>query len=55
MTAPIDVGRYRLYDAIASGGMATVHLARIVGPGGFQRIFAVKRLHPGSAAPTDRA
>src|SRR5438034_9470270 len=26
--------------------MATVYLARLVGVGGFQRLFAIKRLHP---------
>jgi eukaryotic-like serine/threonine-protein kinase len=40
------VGRYVLYDAIASGGMATVHFARMIGPVGFNRTVAVKRLHP---------
>lgn len=33
-------------DAIASGGMATVHLARLMGPEGFSRTVAVKQLHP---------
>ena len=40
------VGRYLLCDAIASGGMATVHLARLMGPEGFSRTVAVKQLHP---------
>ncbi len=44
--APLEVGRYILYDAIASGGMAAVHLGRIVGPAGFSRVVAIKRLHP---------
>ncbi len=39
------IGRYALYDEIASGGMATVHLARLLGVGGFARTVAVKRLH----------
>jgi eukaryotic-like serine/threonine-protein kinase len=39
------VGRYRLYEAIASGGMATVHYGRMVGPLGFARTVAIKRLH----------
>jgi len=39
-------GRYILHDAIASGGMATVHIARVVGPPGYNRIVAAKRLHP---------
>jgi hypothetical protein len=39
------VGRYRLYEAIAAGGMATVHYGRMLGPAGFARTVAVKRLH----------
>ncbi len=38
--------RYELICEIASGGMATVFLARLAGVGGFQRFFAIKRLHP---------
>ena len=45
-TAPRLVGRYAIYDPIATGGMATVHLGRLVGPVGFARTVAVKRLHP---------
>jgi eukaryotic-like serine/threonine-protein kinase len=40
------VGRYVLHDAFASGGMATVHFARLVGQQGFSRTVAVKRLYP---------
>jgi serine/threonine-protein kinase len=40
------VGRYQLHEPIASGGMAVVHLGRIVGPIGFSRTVAIKRLHP---------
>ncbi|HSQ67748.1 MAG TPA: serine/threonine-protein kinase, partial [Polyangiaceae bacterium] len=40
------IGRYVLCDAIASGGMATVHLGRLLGPVGFSRTVAIKRLHP---------
>src|SRR4051794_27974775 len=43
---PTRIGRYVIFDAIASGGMATVHLARLAGPVGFSRVVAVKRLHP---------
>jgi serine/threonine protein kinase len=35
-----------LYDEIASGGMATVHYGRLLGPVGFSRTVAIKRLHP---------
>jgi serine/threonine-protein kinase len=38
--------RYELIGEIASGGMASVYLARLAGVAGFQRFFAVKRLHP---------
>ena len=37
---------YELIGEIASGGMATVFLARLAGAGGFQRFVAIKRLHP---------
>ncbi len=40
------VDRYVIHDAIASGGMASIHLARLQGEEGFSRVFAVKRLHP---------
>ncbi len=44
--APLIVGRYALYDDIAAGGMASVHLGRQVGDAGFSRTVAIKRLHP---------
>lgn len=40
------VGRYLLCDPIGSGGMATIHLARLLGPQGFSRTVAIKQLHP---------
>lgn len=40
------IDRYELIGEIASGGMATVFLARLTGLGGFQRFVALKRLHP---------
>jgi serine/threonine protein kinase len=40
------VGRYALHREIAAGGMATVHLGRLLGPVGFSRTVAIKRLHP---------
>ncbi len=42
---PEIVGRYSLYGRIASGGMATVHLGRLLGPVGFSRTVAIKKLH----------
>jgi eukaryotic-like serine/threonine-protein kinase len=47
------VGRYVLYDALAAGGMATVHLGRLVGPVGFSRTVAIKRLHDQFALDPD--
>ena len=49
----ITIGRYTLYERIASGGMATVHLARLMGPVGFARVVAIKRLHPHLARDPD--
>src|SRR3954468_3781751 len=43
---PRALGRYVLYGEIAAGGMATVHYGRLVGPAGFSRAVAIKRLHP---------
>ena len=45
-SAPKRVGRYRLLAPIARGGAATVYLGRSEGIGGFERIVAVKLLHP---------
>ena len=45
-SGPRILGRYALYDEIAAGGMATVHLGRLLGPVGFGRTVAIKRLHP---------
>jgi serine/threonine-protein kinase len=47
------VGRYALFGAIARGGMATVHLGRLIGPAGFHRVVAVKRMLPRLAADRD--
>jgi hypothetical protein len=43
---PRVIGRYELHAEIASGGMAAVHLGRIVSDAGFSRVVAIKRLHP---------
>ena len=40
------VGRYAIYDKIAQGGMASVHLGRLRAAAGFSRTVAIKRLHP---------
>ncbi len=43
---PLIIGRYALYDELASGGMAAVYLGRLLGPVGFSRTVAIKRMHP---------
>jgi eukaryotic-like serine/threonine-protein kinase len=48
-----NLGRYALFGEIAQGGMATVHLARQLGPVGFARTVAIKRLHPHLAKDPD--
>ena len=45
VTAPLIIGRYAVFDELAAGGMATVHLGRLLGPVGFGRTVAIKRLH----------
>ena len=50
---PLIVGRYAIHAEIASGGMATVHFGRLVGPIGFSRTVAIKRLHPQFAKDPD--
>ncbi len=51
--SPRIVGRYALYGEIASGGMATVYLGRLLGQVGFSRTVAIKCLHPQFAKDPD--
>lgn len=44
--APEMLDRYELVAPLARGGMGTVHLARLPGVGGFQRLYAIKVMHP---------
>lgn len=46
---PTRLGRYEVLGRIATGGMATVYLAKLVGTGGFSREFALKVIHPNLA------
>jgi len=45
-SSQVTVGRYVLHRQIARGGMATIHIARLMGDEGFSRIVAAKRLLP---------
>jgi serine/threonine protein kinase len=47
------VGRYVVHDRIAAGGMATVHIGRLLGAAGFSRTVAIKRLHDAYARDAD--
>jgi eukaryotic-like serine/threonine-protein kinase len=42
----MHIGRYAVFEEIARGGMASVHLGRLMGQAGFSRTVAIKRLHP---------
>lgn len=55
MTVPPGTrfGRYEVITEIASGGMATVYLGRALGAAGFQRLVAIKVLHPHVAHDDD--
>ncbi len=44
--APARLGRYELIGHLATGGMAEIHLARLAGEAGFEKIVVVKRLLP---------
>ncbi|WP_394837688.1 serine/threonine protein kinase [Pendulispora rubella] len=50
---PQRLGRYTVFAEIASGGMASVHLGRLMGSAGFSRTVAIKRLHPHLARNPD--
>ncbi len=47
------LGRYETLSKIAAGGMATVYLGRVVGEGGFERLVALKVMHPHIASDPD--
>jgi serine/threonine protein kinase len=50
---PLLGGRYERLRRIASGGMASVHLGRAIGLGGFERLVAIKLMHPHLATDQD--
>ncbi len=41
-----QLGRYEILTQLASGGMASVYAARAQGVAGFERLVAIKMLHP---------
>ena len=50
-----QVGRYELLLEVASDGMATVYVGRQYGAGGFERLVAIKRMHPHIGAEPELA
>jgi len=53
--ASTRIGRYTLYDVVATGGMAKVHIGRMESAAGVTRTVAVKRVHPHFATDPDFA
>ena len=45
-----SVGRYELVQRLGHGGMATVYLGRVTGNAGFEKLVAIKVIHPHLAA-----
>jgi serine/threonine protein kinase len=43
---PVQFGRYLLQEKIASGGMAEIFRAKLVGVEGFEKSVVIKRIHP---------
>jgi len=41
-----NFGKYTLLERVAVGGMAEIYRAKTVGLGGFEKLLAIKRLHP---------
>ncbi len=40
------IGRYEIVAPIGAGGMGSVYIGRLVGPAGFERLAAIKIIHP---------
>jgi serine/threonine protein kinase len=47
------IGRYRLLEEIASGGMAEIHLGSFEGAAGIEKLVAIKRIKPEHARDAD--
>ena len=52
-TGRVLVGRYELLHRLGHGGMASVYLGRAIGTAGFERLVAVKVIHPHLASESE--
>src|SRR6185436_5044159 len=43
---PTTFGKYFLTELLATGGMAEIYLAKLLGPGGFEKPLVIKQIHP---------
>ena len=43
---PTTFGKYYLTEKLATGGMAEIYLAKLIGPGGFEKQLVLKQIHP---------
>ncbi len=50
---PHNLGRYHILGHLASGGMAEVLLAKLIGPSGFERPVIIKRILPNLATRSE--
>ena len=50
---PIEFGKYILLDRIAIGGMAEIFRAKATGVESFEKILAIKRIHPNMSDDKD--
>src|SRR4051812_37059431 len=42
---PAPFGKYLLTERLALGGMAEIYLAKLTGPGGFEKQLVIKQIH----------
>ena len=43
---PATFGKYYLTEKLATGGMAEIYLAKLIGPNGFEKQLVIKQIHP---------
>ena len=43
---PTTFGKYYLTEKLATGGMAEIYLAKLLGPGGFEKLLIIKQIRP---------